>query len=93
MKSRCKFTVIEVTEFQPSGIFEAGEGEEMNRVGENRSQRIKLSAVHDPDTKEDRLYSQKSPSGSFEVTVTNQDMIDEFKPGESYYLDLTPCAE
>lgn len=39
---------------------------------------------------EDNTFAKFSPSGEFSLTVTNPALLDQFKPGEKYYVDFTP---
>ena len=91
MKTRCKFTVTEVTECQPWPNWEKGKDGKLRNVGEIRRQKIELNAEYDPDTPEDQRFQKATPTGGMSITIENPAMIDAFKPGESYYVDLTPA--
>jgi hypothetical protein len=41
---------------------------------------------------EDNTYARFSPSGEFQLSVTNPELLGQFKPGEKYYVDFTPVA-
>ena len=76
MVTRCKFRVTNVSE---------------PFVGPERQQQITLAAQYCPDTvPEDRNFSKFTPNGKMEFTVTNPAVIDRFKPGQEYYIDLIP---
>ena len=42
---------------------------------------------------EDRRFYNLTPSGCCEMFVTNPKVLKEFKLGENYYLDFSPCSE
>lgn len=50
---------------------------------------VKMNAVCYDGTDENASFSKFTPSGSFEMSVTNEAIFGQFKPGEEYYLDLT----
>lgn len=41
---------------------------------------------------EDNTFARFSPSGEFQLQVTNPDLLGQFKPGEKYYVDFTPVT-
>ncbi len=77
MKTRCKFRVTKVTEFDTSST--------------ERQQEIVLTPQYDPaNVPEDQNFSKYTPCGEMKFTVTNPVVIDRFKVGTSYYIDLIP---
>lgn len=42
------------------------------------------------DVDEDNTFSKYTPSADFRMTVTNPALIGTFKPGQKYYVDMTP---
>lgn len=50
---------------------------------------VKMNAVCYDDDDENKSFSEFTPSGSFEMQVTNKNLFGHFKPDEEYYLDLT----
>ena len=55
---------------------------------------IKLTAEYDePLTKEDHAFSNATPIAGFEFQVQNPKLYGCFKPGQKYYVDLTPVPE
>lgn len=54
------------------------------------NRKYRFQAEYDASVPEDERYSKYTPAGSLEITVTNP--VVEFKPGTSYYLDLTEVA-
>lgn len=41
---------------------------------------------------EDNTYAKYSPSGEFQLSVTNPALLGQFTAGETYYVDFTPVA-
>ena len=37
--------------------------------------------------------TEATPNGYFEFTLSNPKLLGQFKPGQQYYLDLTPVEE
>lgn len=52
---------------------------------------ITLSAVYG-DTEENRSFSTSTPSGTINFHLNNPALADEFKPGQTYYVDFTRSA-
>lgn len=52
---------------------------------------ITLSAVHS-GSEENRSFATATPSGSITFQLNNPALADEFKPGQSYYVDFTPAS-
>ena len=52
---------------------------------------VKMNAVCYDGTAENASFSQYTPTGSFEMSVTNENLFGVFKPGQEYYLDFTPA--
>jgi hypothetical protein len=50
---------------------------------------IELNAVYSsvPDS-EDKHFSDATPSGKLQFTLTNKSLFDQFKPGQVYYLTM-----
>jgi hypothetical protein len=42
---------------------------------------------------EDNSFAQWTPTAKLEMTVTNPNLFDTFKPGQKYYLDFTEAVE
>lgn len=52
---------------------------------------VKLSAIHanekDPNASpEDIAFSLASPSGTIEISITNADALEQFQPGDDFYV-------
>ena len=48
-----------------------------------------MNAVCYDDNDENKSFSKYTPSGSFEMMITNEALFGNFKPDEEYYFDLT----
>lgn len=51
----------------------------------------KFRAVSQDETPENQRFHQYTPNGTMAITVDNPDV--NFKPGKSYYLDITEAPE
>lgn len=83
MRTRCKFVVQSVTQH----------GYQNMPTDRKPMETVKLAAVYDSGGRgdaEDKSFSEATPTGELQITVTNQDVIGTFKPGSAYYLDLIP---
>lgn len=40
---------------------------------------------------EDNDFSKYTPSGELRIFITNENLFGIYKPGQTYYLDLTPA--
>lgn len=57
------------------------------------SESVSLSAAYSSDPKsENYAWSQASPSGTFQIMISNPAARGQFKPGEYYFLDIAPAA-
>ena len=55
---------------------------------------IKLQCEYDEKvSKEDQAFSDLTPSGIMEFHLRNNKLYGRFKPGQQYYVDLTPVSE
>lgn len=56
---------------------------------------IKMNAVCYDGTEENASFSKYTPTGSFEMHVTNENLFGHFKPDEEHYFDisLVPAAQ
>lgn len=39
-----------------------------------------------------KAWSEATPSGNLTMYVTNPAVFDAFKPGQSYYIDISPVS-
>lgn len=94
MKVRAKFTVLEVTVRGYGGktsTISAHDKETGQYVDTGVPVRqITLSAQYDQRNPEDVHFSQATPVGSMTFQLDNPALKDEFKPGQAYYIDMTP---
>jgi hypothetical protein len=58
---------------------------------ENQAREFVFEARYDESVPEDQRYAKYTPSGKLTITVDNPAI--DWKPGQSYYLDLTPVEE
>lgn len=89
-KSRAKMMVETVTEHRPTRNWDYEkkcEGDEITR-----RQTVKFESVYDSKIPEDLRFQEASPSAGMHITLANQALIDTFKPGQFYYVDLTPVT-
>ena len=83
MKSaRCKFRCTSVSSSH-SQVDVGG--------GEYPVLEVKLEAQYDPAfCEEDNAFSKFTPSGEMAITINNPALVDHFKAGRHYYIDVTP---
>ena len=55
------------------------------------AQNIRLAAQYDPSIPEDKRFMEATPTGELKFYVSNPTVVDSFKIGENYYIDLTSC--
>ena len=77
--ARCKIKVREVKQTEP----EFG-------TNDQPAETIKMSVEYDDNDPEDTKFSASTPWGEFNFKLTNPALLGQFKPGQSYWLDLTP---
>lgn len=59
--------------------------------GEISSEQITMSAVYsDKEGSANKEWSQYTPCGGLQFTVTNKAALGKVLPGQFYYLDLIP---
>lgn len=56
-----------------------------------RAQNVRLAAIYDTDKLEDKRFCESTPSGDMRIYVTNPEVVGNFKPGDEYYIHLTPA--
>lgn len=52
--------------------------------------RLRFRAVHSGSPENERFFHY-TPNGSLEMQVVKQEVADQFKVGQEYYLDLSPA--
>lgn len=53
---------------------------------------VVLQAVYGDGT-ENKSWSEATPSGQIELTITNPAAHEQFKLGKEYFVDFTPAGE
>lgn len=66
--------------------------------GKVTQETLKLRCVSDKPygangESEDNTFAKYSPSGELSISITNEALHGQFKPGEKFYLDFTPASE
>lgn len=56
--------------------------------GSDKRATVKLTAATDNNNK---TWAKYTPSGSIEMQIDNPEAINQFVPGESYFVDFTPA--
>ena len=51
---------------------------------------IDLSARYSEDDPTDTCFSQYTPNGHLSIDLQNPALVGSFRPGDHYYVDLTP---
>lgn len=80
VKARCKFRVGSVTRH-------------VGASADSDYEEVKLHAQYDENDPDDTRFSTSTPSGSMEFILQNPNLMGAFRPGETYYLDLTPVED
>ena len=53
-------------------------------------EKVALSAIEDDGIPENKRFHDATPSGELGMTITNTNLYGYFKPGQEFYVDLTP---
>ena len=77
----CKFTVTEVR-MLPSYISDTDHTEE-----------VILSTQYDDSLPEDQKFSLYTPSGEMRFRLDNPALLDQFKVGQEYYIEMKEVAK
>jgi hypothetical protein len=77
---RCKFYVVSVAQTASQPSTEAA-------TAPVTQEQITLAPVYGDENKP---WSKFTPCGQLQLTITNPDVIGQFKPGELFFVDLTP---
>ena len=57
------------------------------------SDKVELSCVYGGSTNaEDNTFSKATPSGGMTLQIDNPQVRGQLKPGQTFYVDLTPVA-
>ena len=63
---------------------------EVAKTQDPEARRVKFMCTYDKSLAEEgKCFSQWTPSGSMEATITNPNVRDMFEPGRYYYIDIT----
>lgn len=55
------------------------------------SERVSLHPVYDSNPEhENHKWSEATPSGEIEMSITNPDACGKFEEGKEYFVDFTP---
>jgi hypothetical protein len=54
---------------------------------------LKFAAVSNNDTPENERFHRATPSGTIEMSVDNPAALEQFKVGDTYYIDFTPAPK
>lgn len=54
------------------------------------SKSLKFTSQYDTTIPEDQRFQKATPSASAEFAIDNPAALEQFKLGQSYYLDFTP---
>ena len=80
--ARCKFKVVSVLMT----------GKEYG-TEDKSAETITLSTHSEENEPEDTKFSAATPIGKLEFKLTNPNLLGQFQPGQSYYIDLVPIEE
>ena len=56
-------------------------------------EKVNLRAQYNTHIPMEKRFAEASPSGSFEIFITNPNVYGFFKPGTKYYLDIQEVPE
>jgi len=59
-----------------------------NNAGTIEQVKVELTPVMDSGNS---TWSKWTPGGSIQLTITNPEAYEQFKPGETYFVDFTPA--
>jgi hypothetical protein len=82
MRVRAKFAVTKVAELGDMN------GKRCEITSGVPAREITLSAVCDNGDVENRSFAQATPSGNITFYLNNAACADEFKPGDTYYVEF-----
>lgn len=65
--------------------------------GQITQEEVQMRAVTGKNTKdgmdEDNTYAKYTPSADFRMSVTNPALFGQFRPSQTYYIDMTPAED
>lgn len=53
---------------------------------------IKMGAIYDHSTEENRRFTQATPWGNLEMAIDNPSALAQFEIGKYYYADFSPAG-
>ncbi|MDE2698258.1 MAG: hypothetical protein OXI23_05265 [Gemmatimonadota bacterium] len=59
----------------------------------NDNEKIELNACYDTSDPEIKSFSDATPQGLMEITISNPNLYGKFKPRQKYYTTLEEQAE
>ncbi len=65
----------------------------VTEYGAHSGKTVKLQPQYDDAIPEDRRFHAATPTGMFEMFVTNPLALEDLQPGRAFYIDLTPVEE
>ncbi len=81
MSVRAKMTLNSITE-------------ERRGPGEGQSVKyLNFTCTYDPSLPEDQRFQKATPTGSATFQVDNPAALEQFVPGQSYYVDFSPVPK
>lgn len=60
-----------------------------NQDGSISQEELTFNAVTGPDGSANREWSKWTPSGNFQLTVSNPELFGKIRAGQEYYVDFT----
>lgn len=51
--------------------------------------KVRLTACYETNTPENERFTKATPNGTIEMSVDNPAALEQFKPGQYFYLDFT----
>lgn len=92
MSTRAKFKCDRIIRHE-GGSYKDVQGE--NKWVPHEEHTIEMSPVYhnnDPEHENTKFW-EATPSGSFSLGCVNPEAVKMFKPGQEYYIDITPATD
>ena len=55
--------------------------------------KLRASPVYSSGSEENKKFWEATPTGSLDVTCVKAEVLAGFKPGDEFYLDITPATK
>ncbi len=78
MSTRAKFTLVSINEMRFSPT--------------SSTKTLHFHTQYDPTIPEDQSFTKATPTGKIEMRVDNPAALEQFVPGEAYYVDFTRAS-